>query len=67
MCSISKERIIAESTIVSLAACIHYNEMGIKNGGTVIIWLNCHDRIGRGLNPRPSANESNALPQSYLD
>ena len=29
---------------------------------TAIILLICEDKIGRGLNPRPSAFESNALP-----
>ena len=31
------------------------------------ICLNCQDRNNRGLNPRPSANESNHLPLSYLE
>ena len=30
-------------------------------------FLNCQDMNDRGLNTRPSANESNALPLSYLD
>ena len=34
---------------------------------TVIICLNCQDRIDRGLNPRRSTNESNALLLSYLE
>ena len=43
---------------------ISYGYLSQQN--TVIIFPNCQDRIGRVLNPRPSANEHNALPLSYL-
>ena len=49
-----------------------YRKKLIWNGylsqwNTVIIRLNCKDRNDRELNPRRSANISNALPLSYLD
>ena len=40
---------------------------GYLKQNTVIICVNCQDRSDRGLNPRPSANESSALPLSLTD